>query len=148
MNKLYLVELIEYSYDSKSECIDQEQAEILGLYTTEDEYKKRIEKEISNYTLVSKTKLEITRDEELVEDCMDVVDIVSEEARVTIIVTAVSICDSKKLVESMLEILSNERIRSVIGKNASLVCEELEPKKIYGNWDNYIQKMGRIGNEI
>ncbi len=34
MNKLYLVELIEYSYDSKSECIDQEQAEILGLYTT------------------------------------------------------------------------------------------------------------------
>lgn len=99
MNKLYLVELIEYSYDSKSECIDQEQAEILGLYTTEDEYKKRIEKEISNYTLVSKTKLEITRDEELVKDCMDVVDIVSEEARVTIIVTAVSIGDSKKLVD-------------------------------------------------
>lgn len=60
----------------------------------------------------------------------------------------IPINDSKKLVEAMLEILSNERIRSVMGKNASLVCEELEPKKIYGNWDNYIQKMGRIGNEI
>ena len=99
MNKLYLVELIEYSYDGYAESIDQEQPEVLGLYTTREEYKARVELEISNYKLVSKTNLEITRDEELVEGCMDVVDIVSKDARVTIIVTELTIGSSKKLVD-------------------------------------------------
>ncbi len=99
MNKLYLVELIEYSYDGYAESIDQEQPEVLGLYTTKEEYKARVELEISNYKLVSKTNLEITRDEELVEGCMDVVDIVSKDARVTIIVTELTIGSSKKLVD-------------------------------------------------
>lgn len=99
MNKLYLVELIEYSYDGYAESIDQEQPEVLGLYTTKEEYKARVELEISNYKLVSKTNLEITRDDELVEGCMDVVDIVSKDARVTIIVTELTIGSSKKLVD-------------------------------------------------
>lgn len=99
MNKLYLVELIEYSYDSFAESIDQEQPEVLGLYTTEKEYKERVELEISNYKLVSKTELEITRDDELVDGCMEVVDIVSKDARVTIIVTELAIGSSKKLVD-------------------------------------------------
>ncbi|MBU3109140.1 hypothetical protein [Clostridium gasigenes] len=99
MNKLYLVELIEYSYDGYAESIDQEQPEVLGLYNTKEEYKARVELEISNYKLVSKTNLEITRDDELVEGCMDVVDIVSKDARVTIIVTELTIGASKKLVD-------------------------------------------------
>ncbi|MEG2195408.1 MAG: hypothetical protein RRY11_11420 [Terrisporobacter sp.] len=99
MNKLYLVELIEYYYDGYSEGIDQEQPEILGLYTTEEEYRERVEFEINNYKRASRTELEISRDEELVEGCMDVVDIVSEDARVTLIVTEVQIGASKKLVD-------------------------------------------------
>ncbi|MGL4571382.1 MAG: hypothetical protein ACRCVJ_09980 [Clostridium sp.] len=99
MNKLYLVELIEYYYDGYSEGIDQEQPEILGLYTTEKEYKERVEFEINNYKSASRTELEISRDEELVEGCMEVVDIVSEDARVTLIVTEVQIGASKKLVD-------------------------------------------------
>ena len=99
MNKLYLVELIEYYYDGYSEGIDQEQPEILGLYTTEEEYKERVEFEINNYKRASRTELEISRDEELVEGCMEVVDIVSEDARVTLIVTEVQIGASKKLVD-------------------------------------------------
>lgn len=99
MNKLYLVQLIEYSYDGHSESIDQEQPEVLGLYTTKEEYKARVELEISNYKLVSKTELEITRDDELVEGCMEALDIVSKDARVTIIVTEVTIGSSKKLVD-------------------------------------------------
>ncbi|SDP67993.1 hypothetical protein [Clostridium gasigenes] len=99
MNKLYLVELIEYSYDGYAESIDQEQPEVLGLYNTKEEYKARVELEISNYKLVSKTNLEITRDDELVDGCMDVVDIVSKDSRVTIIVTELTIGASKKLVD-------------------------------------------------
>lgn len=99
MNKLYLVELIEYSYDSFAESIDQEQPEVLGLYTTEEEYKQRVELELHNYKKVSKTELEITRDEELVDGCMEVIDIVSKDARVTIVVTEVEIGTSKKLVD-------------------------------------------------
>ncbi|MEG1002960.1 MAG: hypothetical protein RSF37_06105 [Clostridium sp.] len=99
MNKLYLVELIEYYYDGYSEGIDQEQPEILGLYTTEEEYMERVEFEINNYKRASRTELEISRDEELVEGCMEVVDIVSEDARVTLIVTEVQIGASKKLVD-------------------------------------------------
>ncbi|MEG1481770.1 hypothetical protein [Clostridium sp.] len=99
MNKLYLVELIEYYYDGYSEGIDQEQPEILGLYTTEEEYRERVEFEINNYKRASRTELEISRDEELVEGCMEVVDIVSEDARVTLIVTEVQIGASKKLVD-------------------------------------------------
>lgn len=99
MNKLYLVELIEYCYDGETEAIDQEQAEVLGLYTTEEEYKARVELEIKNYKIASKTELEITRDDELVEGCMEVVDIVSKDARVTLIVTEVAIGSSKKLVD-------------------------------------------------
>lgn len=99
MDKLYLVELIEYCYDGHSEGIDQEQPEVLGLYTTEEEYKARVELEIKNYKLVSKTEMEISRDEELVEGCMEVVDIVSKDARVTLIVTEVTVGSSKKLVD-------------------------------------------------
>ena len=99
MNKLYLVELIEYFYDGYSEGIDQDQPQILGLYATEEEYKARVELEINNYKKVSKTELEISHDEYLAEDCMDAVDIVSKESRVTIIVTAVAIGSSKKLVD-------------------------------------------------
>lgn len=99
MEKLYLVELIEYSYDSFAESIDQEQPEVLGLYVSKEEYKERIELEIKNYKSVSKTELEITRDDELVDGCMEAIDIVSKDARVTIIVTELSIGSSKKLVD-------------------------------------------------
>lgn len=99
MQKLYLVELIEYYYDGYSEGIDQEQPEVLGLYATEEEYKARVALEIKNYKTASKTELEISRDDELVEGCMEVVDIVSKEARVTLIVTEVNIGSSKKVVD-------------------------------------------------
>lgn len=99
MNKLYLVELIEYCYDSQAECIEQEQAEVLGLYPTKEEYERRVELEINNYKMASKTELEIIRDEELVEGCMEAIDIVSRDARVTIIVTEVEIGASKKIVD-------------------------------------------------
>lgn len=99
MNELYLVELIEYFYDGYSDGIDQDQPQILGLYTTEEEYKKRIDLEINNYKIASKTELEITHDEELSEDCMDAIDIVSKDSRVTLIVTKVMIGESKKIVD-------------------------------------------------
>lgn len=99
MDKLYLVELIEYSYDCFSESIDQEQSEVLGLYTSKEEYKARLELEINKYKRVSKTELEIIKDDELVEGCMEAIDIVSKDARVTIIVTELTIGDTKKLVD-------------------------------------------------
>ncbi|MGL5380593.1 hypothetical protein [Clostridium sp.] len=99
MNKFYLVELIEYYYDGKADCIDQEQPEILGLYATEEDYKSRVELEINNYKTVSKTDIEISRDDELVEGCIEVVDIVSKDSRVTIIVTEVTVGDSKKKID-------------------------------------------------
>lgn len=99
MKKLYLVELIEYYYDAQYESIEQEQAEILGLYATEEEYKERVTNEIKNYKIASKTELEITEDEDLIEECKQVVDIVSKDSRVTIIVTEVALGTSKKLVD-------------------------------------------------
>ena len=99
MNKFYLVELIEYYYNSKEEYIDQEVPQILGLYTTKEEYTARVDLEIDNYKTISKTPIEIYRDDELVEACMEAIDIVSEEGRVTIIVTEVTIGDSKKKID-------------------------------------------------
>lgn len=98
MNKLYLVELIEYYYDGYSEDLNQETPEILGLYKTKDEYKKRVELEIDNYKKASKTELEVMRDEELVEGCMESLDIVSSQSRVTIVVSEVNIGGSNKSV--------------------------------------------------
>lgn len=60
----------------------------------------------------------------------------------------VPINDEKKLTEAMMEILSDKKLRSTMGKNASLVCDKLEPRKIYGNWENYIRKMRRVSNGI
>lgn len=99
MDKLYLVELIEYYYDGYSEDLNQETPEILGLYKTKEEYKERLEAEIENYKKVSKTELQILKDEELVEGCMESLDIVSEDSRVTIVVTEVEIGSSRKLVD-------------------------------------------------
>ena len=99
MNKFYLVELIEYYYDSKEDYIDQEVPQILGLYTTKEEYKARVQLEIDRYKKASKTEVEIYNDEELVEGCIEVLDIVSKEARVTIIVTKVAIGDSRKKID-------------------------------------------------
>lgn len=99
MNKFYLVELIEYYYDGNAECIDQEHPEILGLYATESEYKSRIELEINNYKTVSKTDIEISKDDELVDGCIQVIDIVSKDSRVTIIVTEVAVGHFNKKID-------------------------------------------------
>ena len=99
MNKFYLVELIEYYYDSKEDYIDQEVPQILGLYTTKEEYKARVQLEIDRYKKASKTEVEVYNDEELVEGCIEVLDIVSKEARVTMIVTKVNIGDSNKKID-------------------------------------------------
>ena len=99
MEKLYLVELINYHFDSEDESINQDDVKILGLYKSEEDYKVKVEKEIENFTKVSKTEVQVIRDEELEEGCVEVLDIVSQDARVTIIVSNVSIGDSKKLVD-------------------------------------------------
>lgn len=99
MDKLYLVELIEYHFDSKAECIDQEQAEVIGLYDSKSLYKARVELEINNYKLASKTAVEIFRDDNLVDGCMEAIDIVSKDARVTLLVTEVSLGDSKRKID-------------------------------------------------
>ncbi|WP_297522317.1 hypothetical protein [uncultured Clostridium sp.] len=99
MEKLYLVELINYHFDSEDESINQDDVKILGLYKSEADYKVKVEKEIASFTKVSKTEVKVIRDEELEEDCVEVLDIVSQDARVTIIVSNVSIGDSKNLVD-------------------------------------------------
>lgn len=99
MDKLYLIELIEYYYDGYSEDLNQETPEVLGVYKTKGEYTKRVELEIDNYKKVSKTEIKIMRDEELVEGCMESFDIVSSDSRVNIVVTEIVIGSSNKLID-------------------------------------------------
>ncbi|MGL4654422.1 MAG: hypothetical protein ACRCWM_00845 [Sarcina sp.] len=99
MEKLYLVELMNYHFDSESESINQDDVIILGLYKSEEEYKVRVEKEIENFTKVSKTNVEVIKDEVLEEGMVEVIDIVSEEARITLIISKVSLGDSKAMVD-------------------------------------------------
>ncbi|MGL5068335.1 MAG: hypothetical protein ACRC6T_11055 [Sarcina sp.] len=99
MEKLYLVELMNYYFDSESESINQDDSKILGLYKSEEEYKQRIEKEVANFKKVSKTEIQIIRDEELEEGYSEVLDIISQEARVSIIVNEVSLGDSNALID-------------------------------------------------
>ncbi|MGL4450378.1 MAG: hypothetical protein ACRCTZ_04190 [Sarcina sp.] len=99
MERLYLVELMNYYFDSESESINQDDVIILGLYKSEEEYKAKLEKEIDNFKKVSETKVEIIKDEALEEKIVEVIDLVSEKARVTLIVSEVSIGDSKTLVD-------------------------------------------------
>lgn len=91
---LYLVELMEYYYDFQTESINQDEVKLLGLYKTEAEARERIEKEINLYREASKTNVDVLRDEVLQENCIEALDVVSEEARVTIIGTKVSTGDS------------------------------------------------------
>lgn len=99
MEKLYLVELMNYYFDSESESINQDDVIILGLYKSEEAYKVRLEKEIENFKKVSKTKIEIIKDELLEEGMVEVIDVVSQDARVTLIVSEVSFGDSKALID-------------------------------------------------
>lgn len=99
MEKLYLVELMNYYFDSESESINQDDVIILGLYKSEEEYKARLEQEIDNFKKVSKTNIEVIKDEVLEDGMVEVIDIVSEEARITLIVSDVKIGDSKSLVD-------------------------------------------------
>ena len=99
MEKLYLVELMNYYFDSESESINQDDSKILGLYKSEKEYKERIDVEIANFKKVSKTEVQVIRDEELEDGYADVLDIISEEARISIIVNEVSLGDSNVLVD-------------------------------------------------
>ena len=99
MEKLYLVELMNYYFDSESESINQDDVIILGLYKSEEEYKRRIEKEIKNFEKVSKTNIEVIKDDILEEGTLEVIDLISENARITLIVSEVKLGDSKSLVD-------------------------------------------------
>lgn len=96
---LYLVELMEYYYDSLTESINQDEVKLLGLYKTEAEARERIEKEINLYKEASKTNIDVLRDEVLQEDCIEALDVVSETGRVTIIATKVSTGDSETKID-------------------------------------------------
>ena len=99
MEKLYLVELMNYYFDSESESINQDDVVILGLYKSEEEYKRKIEKEIKNFEKVSKTNVEVIKDDILEDGTLEVIDVISENARITLIVSEVKLGDSKSLID-------------------------------------------------
>lgn len=99
MEKLYLVEQIDYYFDGQSEDLNQETPVILGLYTSVDEAKTRTKVEIENYKKVSNTDLNVYYDEMLEEGCIESFDIVSDNSRVSFVITEVKVGKSKNLVD-------------------------------------------------
>ena len=99
MEKLYLVELIDYYYDGQTEDLNQETPVVLGLYGSSNEAKVRIKLEVENYKKASKTKLDIIYDEDLVDGCIESLDIVSDSSRVSLVATKVKVGNSENLVD-------------------------------------------------
>lgn len=60
----------------------------------------------------------------------------------------VSVNDINTLKKAMGDLLANSEFRNELGKNARLVCEKLEPRKIYSKWEKNIRKMGKIFDEV
>ena len=99
MEKLYLVELIDYYYDGQTEDLNQETPVLLGLYKSSVDAKDRVKKEIEKYKKISKSEITVMVDEDLVDGCIESLDIVSEESRVSMVVTEVIIGSSENLVD-------------------------------------------------
>ena len=99
MEKLYLVELIDYYYDGQTDDLNQETPVLLGLYKSSIDAKNRVEKEIEKYKKISKSEVTVMVDEDLIDGCIESLDIVSEESRVSMVVTEVAIGSSENLVD-------------------------------------------------
>ena len=99
MEKLYLVELIDYYYDGQTDDLNQETPVLLGLYKSSVDAKGRVKKEIEKYKKISKSEITVMVDEDLIDGCIESLDIVSEESRVSMVVTEVTIGSSENLVD-------------------------------------------------
>ncbi|WP_297437445.1 hypothetical protein [uncultured Clostridium sp.] len=99
MEKLYLVELIDYYYDGQTDDLNQETPVLLGLYKNSVDAKDRVKEEIEKYKRISKSEITVMVDEDLVDGCIESLDIVSEESRVSMVVTEVAIGSSENLVD-------------------------------------------------